>query len=99
MKKNDWKIFYVPDAASVHIWGGSSQKVKAASLLRLYQSRVRFFRKHYGLFSALLFKGIILFNSLSRSIFGGAAYLVSKKDSVQEKAGAYWQLFQAVANF
>jgi GT2 family glycosyltransferase len=99
MIKNGWKVQYVPEASSVHIWGGSSQKVKAATLLRLYQSRVQFFRKHYGTGSAVLFKGIILFNGLSRSIFGGAGYLLTRHVPILEKSSAYWQLFRAAISF
>ncbi len=43
-----WPVYYTPTATVVHLEGQSSRQVRAAALIALYQSRLRFFRKHYS---------------------------------------------------
>lgn len=43
-----WKVYYLPDVEIVHFGGASSQQCRPESVGRLYRSKIRFFRKHYG---------------------------------------------------
>lgn len=43
-----WKVYYLPDVEIVHLGGASSRQCRPESVARLYGSKVRFFRKHYG---------------------------------------------------
>ncbi len=94
-----WKVRYAPEAEAVHIWGGSSGLVKVESLLRLYRSRVQFFRKHYGAGTAAAYKGLLYLNSLSRAVSGRLAYVFSQKEALLQKTQGYWRLFQIVGGF
>lgn len=49
-----WKVYYLPDVEVVHLGGASSRQCRPESVARLYGSKVRFFRKHYGLAQAVL---------------------------------------------
>jgi GT2 family glycosyltransferase len=69
LKKAGWQVRYTPDAVATHIWGGSSRKVPRETFLRLHASRVRFFRKHYGSLSVMMYK-VILAGSSSLRVFG-----------------------------
>ncbi len=43
-----WKVYYLPDVEIVHLGGASSRQCRPESVARLYGSKIRFFRKHYG---------------------------------------------------
>lgn len=49
-----WKVYYLPDVEVVHLGGASSRQCRPESVARLYGSKVRFFRKHYGPVPAVL---------------------------------------------
>lgn len=94
-----WKVYFVPDVETIHIWGGSSNAVKTETLLRLYRSRVLFFRKHYGWLSALLYKGILSLNALLRVGPGALYYLSRSNPDVRQKHQAFRQLLSAIPSF
>ena len=48
MARSGWKVCYLADAEVTHFGGGSSQRANDEMLVQLYQSKLRFFRKHYG---------------------------------------------------
>jgi hypothetical protein len=56
MRQHDWQVWYQPAAKIVHLGGASSQGRRTHREADLYQSRVRFFRKHYGDTAAWLLK-------------------------------------------
>jgi GT2 family glycosyltransferase len=99
LRKDGWAVRYVPDAQAVHIWGGSSNKVKGETLIRLYRSRVQFFRKHYGVVPAGLYKLLILVNSLTRWVSGTLVSAFSKNASLKEKSQSYGQLLTNIHAF
>lgn len=47
MRKTGWKILCVPSAHVVHLGGQSTTQVKARSVINLWESRLRLFKKHY----------------------------------------------------
>jgi hypothetical protein len=99
LKHSGWKVRYAPDAKAVHLWGGSARLVKVETLIRLYRSRVQFFRKHYGRLPAAIYKGLLYINSFSRSISGRLIYFVSRNSELSAKADGYWQLFRTAHAF
>jgi N-acetylglucosaminyl-diphospho-decaprenol L-rhamnosyltransferase len=56
MQKKGWRVWYEPAAQVIHLGCGSSQTRRTQREGDLYQSRVRFFRKHYGNTAAQLLK-------------------------------------------
>ncbi len=99
LKRGGWKVRYIPNARAVHLWGGSAKMVKVETLIRLYRSRVQFFRKHYGKAPAAMYKALLYLNSFSRSISGRLVYLVSKNADLRSKAEGYWQVFRTAHAF
>lgn len=95
IKKQGWQILYNPAVQTVHLWGGSSQQVKVEMFLQLYRSKVTFFRKHYGAFSATLLKLILGFGCLLR-IGPGALYYRNRQP---DKHLAFQKLLQALPAF
>lgn len=99
MKQAGWKVRYVPEARVVHVWGGSANLVGRETLIRLYQSRVQFFRKHYGAAAAFFYKLLLGFSSLARTTLGWVVSAVLRRPGAQNQSQAYWQLFRRVHLF
>ncbi len=97
LKKAGWKVYYFPEASAIHIWGGSSQKVQTeTTFLRLYHSRVRYFRKHYSRLTTWLYKLLLAFGSLVRTAGGSLAYLFTRRQETRLSTRNYWMLVKSV---
>ncbi len=59
MKQIGWQVWYQPAARVIHFGGSSSRHRQPQREVDLYQSRVRFFRKHHGDLPARLLKAQI----------------------------------------
>ena len=93
-KASGWKILYNPEVDAIHLWGGSSKQVPAQTLIRMYQSRIQFFRQHYGKLSTEVYKLIIGWNCTLRIILGVILSATRIKSSPQSEAKyrAFWKL-------
>jgi hypothetical protein len=56
MVSRGWKIYYFMGAQVVHVGGSSSRQASDKMFVQLYQSKLRFFRKHYGPFRGELLR-------------------------------------------
>lgn len=66
MMQAGWKILYLESAVAVHLGGGSASRASDTQLIRLYESKIQFFRKHYGRWQAALLRLVlILVNSIA----------------------------------
>jgi GT2 family glycosyltransferase len=98
-KRAGWKIYSTPATEAVHIWGGTSQQIRAQMIVQLYRSRVQFFRKHYGALSASLLKLILGLNFLVRVVPGYAYYLTKGNPQAIEKHQAFQRLLVSLPGF
>ncbi|MFZ6028804.1 MAG: glycosyltransferase family 2 protein [Chloroflexota bacterium] len=97
MKEAGWQVWYHPEARIIHHGSGSSNERRTKREGDLYQSRVRFFRKHYGNTPAAALKVLIyLFTALKggahgfvRLISGGkrGRAVISLKELSEKLAG------------
>jgi GT2 family glycosyltransferase len=74
IKKQGWKIFYLPAAKIIHYAGGSSRKDWERSQSNLFESTMRYFNKRYGRFRMIVLRFLLFVALLIRSlvlIFGG----------------------------
>jgi GT2 family glycosyltransferase len=96
-KETGWKIYFYPQSETVHLWGGSTGRIRVEMLTQMYRSRIAFFRKHYGRRSATLLKLLIGFSCLLR-IGPGAWYYFSRADSpqIRQKYRAFRHLLRAL---
>jgi hypothetical protein len=60
MRKAGWQILCVPQAHVVHLAGQSTGQVKARSIINLWDSRLRLFKKHYPVWKLALAKKMII---------------------------------------
>lgn len=63
-RKAGWRILTCPRAEMIHLGGQSSAQVKASALALLIETRLRYYRKHDGLFVALLVSLVYLLGCL-----------------------------------
>jgi GT2 family glycosyltransferase len=75
IRRGGWKVWWVPEARVVHHGGQSTRQVATAMFLRLYASKVRYFRKHHGSLAAHAYKLILLFAALFRLLLTPVAFL------------------------
>ncbi len=87
-----WRVSFVPQATVTHLWGGTSRQNKELAFIRLYSSRVLFFRKHYGRFVTAIYKLVLYLGSLVRVLGGTATGLVRKNQELQRQTHNYWVL-------
>ncbi len=73
--QKNWKIHWVPTAEIIHYGGQSTRQASRQMFIHLYQSKILFFRKHYGRLGAFLYKIILLLTSLTRLAFSPLALL------------------------
>jgi GT2 family glycosyltransferase len=98
-KKRGWKTLYNPYVQTVHLWGGSSKRMKVEMFLQLYRSKVEFFRKNYGPLSASGLKLILGFGCLLRIGPGLIYYRRSSDPNKRDKHQAFQKLLQALPAF
>ncbi len=61
IKKNGWKLFYVPEAVVIHYGGQSSKQAPNRMFAQMWKSKCRFLRKHYGWVTAVAARlGLVL---------------------------------------
>jgi N-acetylglucosaminyl-diphospho-decaprenol L-rhamnosyltransferase len=61
-----WQIYWIPQAQVVHIGGQSSRQASAEMFLRLYESKLIYFRKNHGRIRAGIYKLLLAISSLIR---------------------------------
>ncbi len=86
-----WKINWVPEAKVIHYGGQSTRQVATRMFLMLYSTKVIFFRKHYGDFSANIYKAILFLSAIPR-IIGG--WFIKESDKKQKIASNYSELIK-----
>jgi GT2 family glycosyltransferase len=91
-----WRIYFYPHVEAIHVGGGSTRRVRAEMLVRLYGSRIEFFRKHHGRLSARLLKLVIGFNCLLRIGPGAWYYLCSGDPRIRRKHRAFLRLLRVL---
>jgi hypothetical protein len=71
LREAGWQVWYEPAALVLHHGSASTIRLEAAREVRLYRSRVRFFRKHYGAAAARwLAAELYLFTPLKVALHG-----------------------------
>jgi N-acetylglucosaminyl-diphospho-decaprenol L-rhamnosyltransferase len=91
-----WEIHYLPAAQITHHEGKSSEQVMAARTIRFQSSKIRYYRKYYGLGWALVIRffllGMFAFQLAQESL----KWLVGhRRDLRRERVAAYWQVLRS----
>ncbi len=68
IRKAGFDIHWVPSSEVTHFGGQSTKQVANKMFLQLYQSKIQYFRKNYGVLSAIIYKIILLMASMVRFV-------------------------------
>ena len=94
IQRAGWRLYWVPQAEIVHFGGQSTQQVPTEMFLNLYQSKIKYFRKHYGWLAAHIYKLILRVAALSRLVL--APFVIFEHSSRRQKhltlVDHYWRL-------
>jgi len=63
---NGWELYWVPTGQVVHYGGQSTQQVAQEMFLRLYESKLNYFRKHRGSLATLTYKLVLVLAAFLR---------------------------------
>ncbi|RMH01890.1 MAG: glycosyltransferase family 2 protein [Chloroflexi bacterium] len=75
LQKAGWRLYWVPQSRVIHFGGQSTRQVAAEMFLQLYLGKLKYFRKHYGRFAGVAYKGILLAATLARLMLTPLAWL------------------------
>jgi N-acetylglucosaminyl-diphospho-decaprenol L-rhamnosyltransferase len=91
-----WEIHYLPAAQITHYEGKSSEQVMAARTIRFQSSKIRYYRKYYGLGWALIIRFFLLGTFAFQLLQESLKWLVGhKRDLRRERVAAYWQVLRS----
>lgn len=72
-----WKNYWVPQSKVIHYGAQSTKQVAQKMFLRLYETKIIFFRKHRGAVATVAYKLILAFSALMRLLVTPLAFLES----------------------
>jgi len=98
IKRAGWKVYYLANAEITHLGGGSASRTSPVQLIRLYESKIRFFRQHYGVASASLLRhGLVIANVAGLARHGMRWLLwANGRAEISRRLGAQWKLIRCL---
>lgn len=101
LRKAGWKLFWLPPAKVIHYGGQSTHQAAEAMFLRLYESKILFFRKQYGNISAKLYKLILGVAAIFRIGFSPLIWLLQPERRAETKTmtSYYRHLLAAIPGY
>ncbi len=90
-----WEIHYLPTARIIHHERASAQQVQVATRIRIFRSRILYFRKYFGtgwanvirLFFLVDFAGVLAEETVK--------WLIDRRKTRLHRMDAYWQVLQS----
>jgi N-acetylglucosaminyl-diphospho-decaprenol L-rhamnosyltransferase len=74
-----WEVYYLAEVKLIHLGGQSTRKNATKMVWQLQQSKVRLFKKHYGLLPALLLKLLVCLAVLAKLLPAYAQQLLPRR--------------------
>lgn len=93
MRQQGWQVYYLASAKIIHLGGGSASRASTTQLIRLYESKIRFFAKHYGTWQATLLRYSLVFVNIL-SIFRRTVVSILQQpgqEAIHPWVAARWQ--------
>ncbi len=94
-----WKNAWVPNSVVMHYGGQSTQQQLTPMFLQLYKTKIYFFRKHYGKFSALSYKMILFFAAVVRVTTGFFINIFKQSPNSRSLIKNYSQLLVKISTY
>jgi len=68
VKSHGYRVIYYPKTSIVHVGGESSRTVRAYALVKGYQSKIYYFKKHHGMLTSELLRASLIISSAIKAI-------------------------------
>lgn len=95
-KDTGWGVVYFGTADIIHHGGKSSEQVTARKHIHFQESKLRYFRKYYGMVASQLLRGFLMLNyGWQLLIESGKSLLGHKRDLRRERIRTYWQVLRS----
>jgi hypothetical protein len=95
-RQDGWRVIYLPTAQIIHHRGKSSEQVVTARHIHFQSSKVRYFRKHHGVFVAELLRLFLLANYVWQIGVEGAKWLVGHRRPLRvQRISSYRQVLRS----
>jgi N-acetylglucosaminyl-diphospho-decaprenol L-rhamnosyltransferase len=96
IKAEGWQVVYLPTARVIHYGAQSSEQVKSFQHIQFQRSKIRYFRKHHGLWQAEVLRLFILVTYLYQLIVEALKWLVGHKCPLRAaRVKSYWQVLRS----
>ena len=91
-----WAIWQVPRARVTHVGGAATSQFRSRMLIALYQSRLRFFRKHYSRRVTRWHARVVRAGMLRAALRAWRAFMRGRlgRDELRRRLWAYGKIFQ-----
>jgi len=76
IQESGWQLYWVPQAEVIHYGGQSTRQASEEMFSRLYESKVRYFRKHHGKAALAVYKLVLIGASIFRLLLFPLAWLL-----------------------
>ncbi len=98
LRKAGWLLYWVPQAVVLHYGGQSTKQAPQEMFLRLYESRLQYFRKHHGMTAAMGYKAVLMAAAVTRLGLSPLSYLLYPEERQKNKvlAGHYSRLIETL---
>jgi hypothetical protein len=95
-KLDGWEVAYVGDAEIIHYGGKSSDQAIANRHIWFQQSKLRYFRKYHGWFTAQFLRLILLLNYGVQLVVEAVKRLLGHKPHLrEERIRTYWKVLRS----
>lgn len=95
-KDAGWDIVYLGTAQIIHHGGKSSEQIGAQKHIWFQESKLRYYRKHHGVFFASILRLFLISNYLWQIAIEGIKSLIGhKREMRQERIQTYWKVVRS----
>jgi GT2 family glycosyltransferase len=88
-----FKIYFVPEAVVTHLGGSTMDRESIQRLIRIFEKKAVFFRKHYRKSSVFIYKASLMVGTLIKLFYWAILWGV-KQNEDRDKLEAHWKLFK-----
>lgn len=90
-----WEIHYLPAARIVHHEEASARQIPATTRIRIFRSRILYFRKYFGAGWANAIRLFLLMNFACVLAEETAKWVVDRRKTRRQRMSTYWQVLQS----
>lgn len=90
MRRSGWRVFYLASSAITHLGGASASRASSLQMARLYDSKIRFFQKHYGTASARMLRYGLAVANLAGLVRRIVLHPIVRTENLAQRIRSQW---------